>query len=108
MFEPIGGSAPKYTNQGVINPLAAICAGQMLLGFLGEGAAAKAVEAAVIKGDARENPEFGGRKNGIQYLPGWRPGGRSDLSLGVHRGLTIDRGMTRYCLHGCWNKFEVR
>ena len=26
MFEPIGGSAPKYTGQGVINPLAAICA----------------------------------------------------------------------------------
>jgi 3-isopropylmalate dehydrogenase len=49
MFEPIGGSAPKYTGQGVINPLAAICAGQMLLDFLGETAAAKAIEAAVIK-----------------------------------------------------------
>lgn len=49
MFEPIGGSAPKYTNQGVINPLAAICAGQMLLDFLGETAAAKAIETAVIK-----------------------------------------------------------
>src|SRR6266513_309112 len=49
MFEPIGGSAPKYTNQGVINPLAAICAGQMLLDFLGETTAAKAIEAAVIK-----------------------------------------------------------
>jgi 3-isopropylmalate dehydrogenase len=49
MFEPIGGSAPKYTNQGVINPLAAICAGQMLLDFLGENAAAKAIEAAVVK-----------------------------------------------------------
>ena len=49
MFEPIGGSAPKYTNQGVINPLAAICAGQMLLDFLGETAAAKAIESAVIK-----------------------------------------------------------
>src|SRR5690242_18490580 len=49
MFEPIGGSAPKYTNQGVINPLAAICAGQMLLDFLGESAAAKAIEQAVIK-----------------------------------------------------------
>jgi len=41
MFEPIGGSAPKYTGQGVINPLAAICAGQMLLDFLGEEKAAK-------------------------------------------------------------------
>jgi 3-isopropylmalate dehydrogenase len=49
MFEPIGGSAPKYTGQGVINPLAAICAGQMMLDFLGEAAAARAIEAAVIK-----------------------------------------------------------
>jgi 3-isopropylmalate dehydrogenase len=49
MFEPIGGSAPKYTGKGVINPLAAICAGQMLLDFLGEKAAAQAIETAVIK-----------------------------------------------------------
>jgi 3-isopropylmalate dehydrogenase len=43
MFEPIGGSAPKYPNQGVINPLAAICAGQMRLDFLGETAVIKVV-----------------------------------------------------------------
>ena len=49
MFEPIGGSAPKYTGQGVINPLAAICAGQMMLDFLGEPKAAQAIETAVIK-----------------------------------------------------------
>ena len=49
MFEPIGGSAPKYTGQGVINPLAAICAGGMMLDHLGELEAAKAVENAVIK-----------------------------------------------------------
>ena len=49
MFEPIGGSAPKYTGLGVINPLAAICAGQMMLDFLGERAAAQAIETAVIK-----------------------------------------------------------
>ncbi len=48
MFEPIGGSAPKYTGQGVINPLAAICAGQMMLDFLGETQAAQAIEKAVI------------------------------------------------------------
>ena len=48
MFEPIGGSAPKYTGQNVINPLAAICAGQMMLDFLGETEAAKAIESAVI------------------------------------------------------------
>jgi len=49
MFEPIGGSAPKYTGKNVINPLAAICAGQMLLDFLGETQAAAAIETAVIK-----------------------------------------------------------
>ena len=47
MFEPIGGSAPKYTGQGVVNPLAAICAGQMMLETLGETKAAEAVESAV-------------------------------------------------------------
>lgn len=49
MFEPIGGSAPKYTGKNVINPLAAICAGAMLLESLGEVKAAKAIEDAVIK-----------------------------------------------------------
>jgi len=49
MFEPIGGSAPKYTGQGVINPLAAICSGQMMLEHVGETEAAAAIEAAVIK-----------------------------------------------------------
>ncbi len=47
MFEPIGGSAPKYTGQGIINPLAAVCAGQMMLENLGEQQAAAAVEDAV-------------------------------------------------------------
>jgi len=47
MFEPIGGSAPKYTGQGVINPLAAICAGQMMLETLGEEEAGKCIEDAV-------------------------------------------------------------
>ncbi len=49
MFEPIGGSAPKYTGQNVINPLAAICAGGMMLDFLGEEEAAKKIEDVVIK-----------------------------------------------------------
>jgi 3-isopropylmalate dehydrogenase len=48
MFEPIGGSAPKYTGKGVINPLAAICAMQMMLANLGETKAADAVERAVM------------------------------------------------------------
>lgn len=49
MFEPIGGSAPKYTGKNVINPLAAICAAGMMLENLGEVKAGAAVEGAVIK-----------------------------------------------------------
>jgi 3-isopropylmalate dehydrogenase len=49
MFEPIGGSAPKYTGKNVINPLAAICAVGMMLENLGQDKAASAVENAVIK-----------------------------------------------------------
>jgi 3-isopropylmalate dehydrogenase len=44
MFEPIGGSAPKYTGKNVINPLAAIAAGQMMVDNLGEEKAAQAIE----------------------------------------------------------------
>ncbi|APG27229.1 3-isopropylmalate dehydrogenase [Syntrophotalea acetylenivorans] len=47
MFEPIGGSAPKYTGKNIINPLAAICSGGMMLETLGEDAAAKAIDQAV-------------------------------------------------------------
>ena len=47
MFEPIGGSAPKYTGQNVINPLAEIGAGALMLDFLGEAKAAQAIENAV-------------------------------------------------------------
>jgi 3-isopropylmalate dehydrogenase len=47
MFEPIGGSAPKYTGMNVINPLAAIEAGRMMLNHLGEKEAAKSIEEAV-------------------------------------------------------------
>lgn len=47
MFEPIGGSAPKYTGLGVINPCAAILAGAMMLDYLGETDAARAVERSV-------------------------------------------------------------
>ncbi len=49
MFEPIGGSAPKYKGQNVINPLAAICAGGMMLEHLGEEKADRAIEAAVME-----------------------------------------------------------
>ena len=47
MFEPIGGSAPKYKGMNIINPIAAIEAGRMMLKHLGEYKAAKAIEDAV-------------------------------------------------------------
>lgn len=49
MFEPMGGSAPKYTGKNVINPLAAILAGGMMLEFLDQQPAADSVEKAVQK-----------------------------------------------------------
>jgi 3-isopropylmalate dehydrogenase len=49
MFEPIGGSAPKYTGQKKINPIAAILAAQLMLDTIGEKRAAAAVEAGVAK-----------------------------------------------------------
>ena len=49
MFEPMGGSAPKYTGQNVINPIAAVAALQMMLSFLGEDDAAALVERAIVK-----------------------------------------------------------
>ena len=49
MFEPIHGSAPKYTGKNVICPLATISAGGMMLETLGEEEAAKTIEKAIIK-----------------------------------------------------------
>jgi 3-isopropylmalate dehydrogenase len=54
MFEPIGGSAPKYTGRNVINPLAAIGAMAMLLRQIGQPAAADRVEAAIAYVTARK------------------------------------------------------
>jgi len=49
MFEPIGGSAPKYTGMNIINPLAAIASAQMMLETLGEDAAAARIERGIVQ-----------------------------------------------------------
>ena len=49
MFEPMGGSAPKYTGTGKINPIAAINAVSMLLDQQGKPKAAKRVMDAIKK-----------------------------------------------------------
>ncbi len=64
MFEPIGGSAPKYTGKNVINPLAAICAGQMMLDHLGEEGAADRIEKAVMQTIAKDMQSLSAGKMG--------------------------------------------
>ena len=54
MFEPIGGSAPKYTGKGVVSPLAAIAASQMMLDHVGEEKVAQGIEDAVMKVVSRD------------------------------------------------------
>jgi len=49
MFEPMGGSTPKYTGKGIVSPLAAISACQLMLEILGEEKAAKEVEKGIMK-----------------------------------------------------------
>ena len=49
MFEPIHGSAPKYKNKSIANPVATILAGAMMLDCLGETEAAQSIESAVEK-----------------------------------------------------------
>ena len=49
MYEPMGGSAPKYTGQGVINPLAAIASLSMMLTQEGYPTAGRRVDLAIRK-----------------------------------------------------------
>ncbi|GAB4389786.1 MAG: 3-isopropylmalate dehydrogenase [Thermodesulfovibrionales bacterium] len=65
MFEPIGGSAPKYKGKNVINPLAAICAAGMLLEHVGEAEAGLAVERAVKEVTARHLKGLAAGKMGM-------------------------------------------
>ena len=64
MYEPIGGSAPKYTGKNVINPLASICATQMMMEDLGESEMAQAIEQAVMWVCANKIKDLGAGKMG--------------------------------------------
>jgi len=64
MYEPIGGSAPKYTGKNVINPLASICAAQMMMEDLGEHEMAQAIEQAVMWVCANKIKDLGAGKMG--------------------------------------------
>ena len=65
MFEPMGGSAPKYTGRGVINPMAAIGAAGMMLDTLGEHKAGKAIEKAMMWVIANKMKSMSAGKMGV-------------------------------------------
>jgi isocitrate dehydrogenase (NAD+) len=63
VFEPVHGSAPDIAGTGRANPMAMILSGAMMLRHLGEGTAARSVEAAVdhVLSDGRvRTPDLGG------------------------------------------------
>lgn len=63
LFEPVHGSAPDIAGQGIANPIATFWALSMLLDFLGEAAAARALLAAVERVTASgriRTPDIGG------------------------------------------------
>ena len=64
MFEPIGGSAPKYTGENVINPLASIACGAMMLEYLREDEAAQAIEKAIMDVTASKIKDMGAGRMG--------------------------------------------
>jgi isocitrate/isopropylmalate dehydrogenase len=49
VFEPIHGTAPKYADKNVVNPIAAIRAAMLMLDYLGEKEMARRVERAIIE-----------------------------------------------------------
>jgi 3-isopropylmalate dehydrogenase len=65
MFEPIGGSAPKYTGLAVVNPIAAIASAQMMLEQLGEAKAAAAVDQAIKRAASRDMKSMAAGKMGM-------------------------------------------
>jgi tartrate dehydrogenase/decarboxylase/D-malate dehydrogenase len=63
MFEPIHGSAPKYTGKNIVNPIATIWAGALMLDFLGEPKAAQRIVRAietVVKTGRVKTQDLGG------------------------------------------------
>src|SRR5512137_1063416 len=65
MFEPMGGSAPKYTGQNIINPIAAVAAMQMMLSVLGEQDSANLVEDAIRKVVSQDMKSMSAGKMGL-------------------------------------------
>ncbi len=82
MFEPIGGSAPKYTGKNVINPLAAICAVAMMLERAGRASAAQPRRGRRQVGHRQQDEEHERRQDGLLDQRGRRPGGGEGGRIG--------------------------
>jgi tartrate dehydrogenase/decarboxylase/D-malate dehydrogenase len=62
LFEPVHGSAPDIAGQGIANPVGAILAAALMLDWLGETAAAAAIQRAVeaVLATGAGTPDLGG------------------------------------------------
>jgi len=69
VFEPIHGTAPKYADKNVVNPIAAIMAARMMLDYLGEKVTGSAIEKAItdvlVEGKVRTY-DLGGTSSSTQ------------------------------------------
>ena len=74
MFEPMGGSAPKYTGKNVINPIATISAVAMLLEHCGYEKAAAPRNEGHPNRHWHKNEKPGRRKNGLRHKRSRRSG----------------------------------
>ncbi len=69
MFEPVHGSAPDIAGQGLANPIATLWSVQMMLDFLGEKDAGRALLAAVERVTEKEvfTPDLGGTETTASF-----------------------------------------
>ncbi len=82
LFEPIHGSAPKHAGKDVASPVAAILAGAMMLGYVGEKEAEKAIETAVT--NLLQSGQLKGVSTGLHAT-----GEVGDMVLAELRSLTV-------------------
>ena len=99
MFEPIHGSAPDIAGKGIANPIAAIWAGAMMVGHLGETKTEARILAAIegVLSDERvKTPDLGGKATtadmtrAITTRARRRPAG-VDVGAAFRRPATADR-----------------
>ena len=69
MFEPVHGSAPDIAGKGVANPIATLWSVQMMLDFLGQAEAARALMGAMeeVTGTGFFTPDLGGDARTVAF-----------------------------------------